>query len=130
LHAAARPDRAHIVGEHRPVAQDRPRAVRLVGRKSQNIHEICEGREREPIREQEGDAQAFPGRGHDAIIQYICRRPPVLCPRPAPRLSDTRVFGGQARMTRFSAMSLLKNALTGHKGWTAQWPESAPKPEY
>jgi sarcosine oxidase subunit beta len=33
-------------------------------------------------------------------------------------------------MTRFSAMSLLKNALTGHKGWTAQWPESAPKPEY
>jgi len=33
-------------------------------------------------------------------------------------------------MTRFNAFSLLKNAVTGHKGWTEQWPESAPKAEY
>ena len=33
-------------------------------------------------------------------------------------------------MTRFSAFSLLKNALTGHKNWTEQWPESQPKAEY
>lgn len=33
-------------------------------------------------------------------------------------------------MTRFSAVSLLKNALTGHKGWTEQWPDSQPKAEY
>lgn len=33
-------------------------------------------------------------------------------------------------MTRFSAFSLLKNALTGHKNWPEQWPESQPKAEY
>ena len=33
-------------------------------------------------------------------------------------------------MTRFSGFSLLKNALTGHRHWTAQWPESQPKAEY
>ncbi len=33
-------------------------------------------------------------------------------------------------MTRFSAFSLLKNALTGHKHWTEQWPDSQPKAEY
>ncbi|QIE43140.1 sarcosine oxidase subunit beta family protein (plasmid) [Rhodobacteraceae bacterium SC52] len=33
-------------------------------------------------------------------------------------------------MTRFSALSLLKNAVTGHKGWTEQWPDSQPKAEY
>lgn len=33
-------------------------------------------------------------------------------------------------MTRFSAFSLLKNALTGNKNWTAQWPDSQPKAEY
>ena len=33
-------------------------------------------------------------------------------------------------MTHFSALSLLTNALTGHKNWTAQWPDSQPKEEY
>jgi sarcosine oxidase subunit beta len=33
-------------------------------------------------------------------------------------------------MTRFSAFSLLANALTGNKNWTAQWPDSQPKDEY
>lgn len=33
-------------------------------------------------------------------------------------------------MTRFSAFSLLKNALTGNKNWTAQWPDSQPRAEY
>ncbi|EKE44850.1 sarcosine oxidase subunit beta [Oceaniovalibus guishaninsula JLT2003] len=33
-------------------------------------------------------------------------------------------------MTHFSAMSLLKNALNGHKGWREQWPDAAPKKEY
>ncbi|MFN4167574.1 MAG: sarcosine oxidase subunit beta, partial [Pannonibacter phragmitetus] len=33
-------------------------------------------------------------------------------------------------MQRFSALSLLKNALTGHKNWREQWPDSQPKAEY
>lgn len=33
-------------------------------------------------------------------------------------------------MTRFSAFSLLANALTGNKNWTEQWPDSQPKAEY
>jgi sarcosine oxidase subunit beta len=33
-------------------------------------------------------------------------------------------------MTRFSALSLLRNALSGNKDWTEQWPDSAPKAEY
>ena len=33
-------------------------------------------------------------------------------------------------MTHFSALSLLKNALTGNKNWREQWPDSQPKPEY
>jgi len=33
-------------------------------------------------------------------------------------------------MTRFNAFNLLKNALSGHKNWTEQWPDSQPKSEY
>ena len=33
-------------------------------------------------------------------------------------------------MTRFSWTSLLTNALTGHKNWDQQWPDSEPKAEY
>ena len=33
-------------------------------------------------------------------------------------------------MTHFSALSLLKNALTGNKNWTEQWPDAQPKKEY
>lgn len=33
-------------------------------------------------------------------------------------------------MTNFNAFSLLKNALSGHKNWTEQWPDSQPKDEY
>jgi sarcosine oxidase, subunit beta len=33
-------------------------------------------------------------------------------------------------MTRFSAMSLLTNALTGNKRWTEQWPDAQPKDSY
>ena len=33
-------------------------------------------------------------------------------------------------MTRFNAFNLLKNALTGHKNWDEQWPDSQPKAEY
>ncbi|MCZ0960951.1 sarcosine oxidase subunit beta family protein [Paracoccus benzoatiresistens] len=33
-------------------------------------------------------------------------------------------------MTRFSAFSLLQQALNGHKGWREQWPDSQPKAEY
>ncbi len=33
-------------------------------------------------------------------------------------------------MTKFSGFSILKHAFTGHKNWTAQWPESQPKDEY
>ena len=30
-------------------------------------------------------------------------------------------------MTRFNAFSLLKNALSGNKNWTEQWPDSQPR---
>lgn len=33
-------------------------------------------------------------------------------------------------MTRFNAFNLLRNALSGHKNWDEQWPDSAPKAEY
>lgn len=33
-------------------------------------------------------------------------------------------------LTRFSALSLFKNALTGNKNWPEQWPSSTPKSEY
>ena len=33
-------------------------------------------------------------------------------------------------MTRFNAFNLLRHALTGHKNWTEQWPDSQPKAEY
>lgn len=33
-------------------------------------------------------------------------------------------------MTRFSALSLIRNAFSGQKGWEAQWPESEPKAAY
>lgn len=33
-------------------------------------------------------------------------------------------------MTHFSLPSLLANALTGHKNWDQQWPNSEPKSEY
>ncbi|TFL18497.1 sarcosine oxidase subunit beta family protein [Jannaschia formosa] len=33
-------------------------------------------------------------------------------------------------MTHFSAFSLLKNALTGNRNWTEQWPDPEPKAEY
>lgn len=33
-------------------------------------------------------------------------------------------------MTHFSAFSLLRNALTGHKGWNSQWRKAEPKPAY
>ena len=31
---------------------------------------------------------------------------------------------------RYSLTSLLKQTLTGHRGWTPQWRDAAPKPEY
>ena len=33
-------------------------------------------------------------------------------------------------MPHFSAMSVLRNALTGNKNWQEQWPDSEPKREY
>lgn len=33
-------------------------------------------------------------------------------------------------MPRFNAFNLLRHALTGHKNWTEQWPDSQPKAEY
>ncbi|WP_282610928.1 sarcosine oxidase subunit beta family protein [Pelagibius sp. Alg239-R121] len=33
-------------------------------------------------------------------------------------------------MTHFSALSLLSNALTGHKNWREQWPDAQPKKAY
>lgn len=33
-------------------------------------------------------------------------------------------------MTHFSAFSLLKNALSGHKNWPEQWPDKQPRAEY
>ena len=33
-------------------------------------------------------------------------------------------------MTHFSALSLIKNALSGQKNWEPQWPDSEPKAEY
>ncbi len=33
-------------------------------------------------------------------------------------------------MTHFSALSLLRNTLTGHKNWQAQWPDAQPKKQY
>ena len=33
-------------------------------------------------------------------------------------------------MTRFNALSLLTNAVTGNRNWTEQWPDSQPKAEY
>ncbi|EYD70483.1 Sarcosine oxidase beta subunit (plasmid) [Limimaricola hongkongensis DSM 17492] len=33
-------------------------------------------------------------------------------------------------MTRYSAFAVVKNALTGHTGWRAQWPDAEPKKQY
>jgi sarcosine oxidase subunit beta len=33
-------------------------------------------------------------------------------------------------VTHFSAFSLLRNSLSGHKNWPKQWPDAAPKSEY
>lgn len=33
-------------------------------------------------------------------------------------------------MTHFSALSLVRNAMTGHKNWPQQWPDATPKAEY
>lgn len=33
-------------------------------------------------------------------------------------------------MSRFSAASIIKNALSGNKGWEKQWPDAEPKAEY
>lgn len=33
-------------------------------------------------------------------------------------------------MTHFSALTLLRNALSGHKNWPKQWPDAEPKDEY
>jgi sarcosine oxidase, subunit beta len=33
-------------------------------------------------------------------------------------------------MAAFSAFSLVRHALTGHKNWQAQWADAQPKPEY
>jgi methylglutamate dehydrogenase subunit A len=33
-------------------------------------------------------------------------------------------------MTRYSALSILSNGLTGNKGWTRAWRDPAPKPAY
>ena len=33
-------------------------------------------------------------------------------------------------MTRFNALNLLRHAMSGHKKWTEQWPDSQPKNEY
>ncbi|MCZ4261639.1 sarcosine oxidase subunit beta family protein [Limimaricola sp. G21655-S1] len=33
-------------------------------------------------------------------------------------------------MPRYSAFAVVKNALTGHKGWREQWPDAQPKKEY
>jgi sarcosine oxidase subunit beta len=33
-------------------------------------------------------------------------------------------------MTHFSAFSLLRNALTGHRDWSEQWPDNEPASEY
>ncbi len=37
---------------------------------------------------------------------------------------------GKSAMSRFNAFNLLRHALTGHKHWDAQWPDSQPKAEY
>ncbi len=34
------------------------------------------------------------------------------------------------RMQRFSALSLLRHAASGHAGWRPQWRDAAPKPSY
>ena len=33
-------------------------------------------------------------------------------------------------MPRYSAFAVVKNALTGHKGWREQWPDAEPKKQY
>ncbi|WP_432257001.1 sarcosine oxidase subunit beta family protein [Limimaricola sp. AA108-03] len=33
-------------------------------------------------------------------------------------------------MPRYSAFAVVKNALTGHKGWREQWPDAEPKKSY
>ncbi len=33
-------------------------------------------------------------------------------------------------MSRFSAASIIKNALSGNKNWKPQWPNAEPKAEY
>ena len=50
--------------------------------------------------------------------------------RPALLIQGTSRDRGPRAVTHFNAFTLLKNALTGHKGWTEQWPDSEPKKEY
>lgn len=59
FHAAARLHAAERCGEHRPFAEDGSGAVRLIGGKAQHVDEIREGRQREAVGKQEGDAEAF-----------------------------------------------------------------------
>ena len=33
-------------------------------------------------------------------------------------------------MSRYSALSLIKNAISGHKNWTKSWQSPAPKKQY
>jgi methylglutamate dehydrogenase subunit A len=45
-------------------------------------------------------------------------------------LSDQQYFVGSPHMAAFSALSLLRNALSGHQRWQRTWRDAAPRPEY
>ena len=55
--ARARRDRLHRRRQHPPGAEDRPRAVALVGGKTQHVHEVPERTEGEPPRQDETDVE-------------------------------------------------------------------------
>ena len=140
--ARARLDRVHRRREHPPAAEDRPRAVALVGGEPQHVHEVREGAEGEAPGQDKADAE--PGRGWsiqatslpinmpmtqayselDAIHTVKNRRDPAY------GSSSPAATGRSPPMTHFSAMSVLRNALTGNRELAQQWPDAEPKREY
>src|SRR3546814_7961902 len=65
--AAARCGRVHVIRQHRPIAQDRPAAVALVGSKPQHIDEVREGAQREAARQDERSEE------HTSELQSLMR---------------------------------------------------------
>jgi hypothetical protein len=76
-HTAAGGDGIHGVGEHAPLATDRPAAIAFIGRQPQDIDEIRKGVQGETPRQDEADGQlwrfpVWPGRPYCLAFAHEC----------------------------------------------------------